>query len=392
MKPLNRDFKQSPLLEVVVTARPSWARVKHLVFNYGDLAGKDRVRLTLVGPAVSQRYGDISKKLPNWLQFDIVQALNESDSLDAVALSCVNGSMSLINKWSRNRPDCVLVIADRTETLGVSLAASLMQIPLIHLQGGEISGSIDDKVRDANSKLADLHLTTNELTAKRLLELGEKKELIREVGCPSIDVVAEVLTSQVESRLSDSSFLGGVGSNFSLEKDFGIIMFHPDTLNAEENVLWTRLLIKFAQSSDLNWIWFWPNPDHGSHEISHEIRMAREQAEFHNIRFIVNLPPEDFVKLAIDATVLVGNSSFGIRESSFIGLPVVNIGKRQYGRQKAKNVLDIPSLLAFEDFSSMVQRHLEPKRFDSSRIYGSGNSGLLAAKAIINWVPKVKIR
>jgi UDP-N-acetylglucosamine 2-epimerase len=121
------DTAIAPLLEVVVTARPSWARVKHLVYSYGDLAGHDKVRLTLVGPAVSQRYGDISKKLPEWLKYDIVSALNESDSLDAVALSCVNGSTSLIHKWTRNRPDCVLVIADRTETLGVSLAASLMQ-------------------------------------------------------------------------------------------------------------------------------------------------------------------------------------------------------------------------------------------------------------------------
>ena len=392
MKILNENSKQGPLLEVVVTARPSWARVKHLVFNYATVAGRDRVRLTLVGPAVSQRYGDISKRLPKWLQFDIVQALNESDALDAVALSCVSGSMSLINKWSRNRPDCVLVVADRTETLGASLAASLMQIPLIHLQGGEISGSIDDKVRDANSKLADFHLTTNEITANRLRELGEKDDLIRVVGCPSVDIVAEVLNNQSRLTFTSSSSLGGVGSDFPMDKDFGIIMFHPDTLNAEENILWTRQLIEFTQNSYLNWVWFWPNPDHGSHEISHEIRMAREQIELHNIRFIVNLPPEDFVILAINSTVLIGNSSFGIREASFVGLPVVNLGRRQFGRQKAKNVLDIPSLLTFEEFSTLVENHLQHGKFASSHIYGSGNSGLIAAKAILNWSPNVKVR
>ena len=382
----------APLLEVVVTARPSWARVKHLVLSYGEMAGHNNVRLTLVGPAVSQRYGDISKKLPEWLKYDIVPALNESDSLDAVALSCVNGSMSLIHKWSLNRPDCVLVIADRTETLGVSLAASLMQIPLIHLQGGEVSGSIDDKVRDANSKLADFHLTTNENTASRLNEMGENSDLIKVVGCPSIDIVADVLKRGSDLDAINSSELGGVGANFSLSLDFGIIMFHPDTLNQSENIEWAKRLIEFTQNSSINWIWFWPNPDHGSHEISHEIRKAREFGSLANIRFIVNLSPEGFVELATKARALVGNSSFGIREASFIGLPVVNIGKRQSGRQKAENVLDIPRVLSFDDLSEKVNQHIQKGVFTQSTLYGSGDSGQKASTAILNWYPAVKIR
>jgi UDP-hydrolysing UDP-N-acetyl-D-glucosamine 2-epimerase len=388
----NSNSSNAPLLEVVVTARPSWARVKHLVFSYGEMAGYDNVRLTLVGPAVSHRYGDISKKLPEWLKFEIVSALNESDSLDAVALSCVNGSTSLIHKWSRNRPDCVLVIADRTETLGVSLAASLMQIPLIHLQGGEISGSIDDKVRDANSKLADFHLTTNEFTASRLKEMGEDSELIKVVGCPSIDIVAEVLERDSALTNTNSDDLGGVGASFSLFSDFGMIMFHPDTLNQSENIEWAKQLIKLTQVSSFNWIWFWPNPDHGSHEISHEIRKAREFGALSNIRFIVNLSPEDFVGLAITAKTLVGNSSFGIREASFIGLPVVNIGKRQSGRQKAANVLDIPTVIGFEELLGMVNQHIQKGIFTQSTLYGSGDSGQKASTAILNWYPAVKIR
>ena len=386
------DAAIAPLLEVVVTARPSWARVKHLVYSYGELAGHDKVRLTLVGPAVSQRYGDISKKLPEWLKYDIISALNESDSLDAVALSCVNGSTSLIHKWSRNRPDCVLVIADRTETLGVSLAASLMQIPLIHLQGGEISGSIDDKVRDANSKLADFHLTTNEITASRLKGIGENSELIKVVGCPSIDIVADVLRQRPSLNEINSSELGGVGANFSLSLDFGIIMFHPDTLNQSENTEWTKRLIRFTQDSNINWIWFWPNPDHGSHEISHEIRKSREIGSLANIRFIVNLSPERFVELATKAKVLVGNSSFGIREASFIGLPIVNIGKRQSGRQKAENVLDIPNVLSFDELSMEINQHIQRGFFTQSTMYGSGDSGRRASTAILNWKPAVKIR
>ena len=240
-------MQTSPLLEVVVTARPSWARVKNLVLKYGDVSGVDRVRLSLVGPAVSHRYGDIAKIVPKWLSVDLVPTLNESDSLDGIALSCVNGSTSLIQKWSRNRPECVLVIADRTETLGVSLAASIMQIPLIHLQGGEISGSIDDKIRDANTKLADFHLTTNSITAARLVDMGEREENIKIVGCPSIDLLLEENETSLGVNFKTSADLGGVGSNFSLSNSFGIIMFHPDTLNQDQNVEWAKQLINLSQ-------------------------------------------------------------------------------------------------------------------------------------------------
>jgi UDP-hydrolysing UDP-N-acetyl-D-glucosamine 2-epimerase len=385
-------MQTSPLLEVVVTARPSWARVKNLVLKYGDVSGVDRVRLSLVGPAVSHRYGDIAKIVPKWLSVDLVPTLNESDSLDGIALSCVNGSTSLIQKWSRNRPECVLVIADRTETLGVSLAASIMQIPLIHLQGGEISGSIDDKIRDANTKLADFHLTTNSITAARLVDMGEREENIKIVGCPSIDLLLEENETSLGVNFKTSADLGGVGSNFSLSNSFGIIMFHPDTLNQDQNVEWAKQLINLSQKINLNWLWFWPNPDHGTHEISREIRRTREHTSLLNIRFIVNLEPELFVMLAKRSRVFVGNSSFGIREASFLGLPVINVGNRQSGRQRSSNVLDIPELIENEDFIAIVSSHLATKRFLSSNLYGSGDSGLRAAMAIKEWSPRIKSR
>ena len=146
-----------PFLDVVVTARPSWARVKSLVLEYAKIAGNSKLRVTLVGPALSSRYGNIIELIPEGILTASHSTLRESDDLAAIALSCVDGSQSLIHQWMSSRPDCVLVIADRSETLGVSTAAALMQIPLIHLQGGEISGSIDDKVRDTNSQLADLN-------------------------------------------------------------------------------------------------------------------------------------------------------------------------------------------------------------------------------------------
>jgi UDP-hydrolysing UDP-N-acetyl-D-glucosamine 2-epimerase len=375
-----------PFLDVVVTARPSWARVKSLVLEYAKIAGNSKLRVTLVGPALSGRYGNILELMPEGVLTASHSTLRESDDLAAIALSCVDGSQSLIHQWMSSRPDCVLVIADRSETLGVSTAAALMQIPLIHLQGGEISGSIDDKVRDTNSKLADLHLTTNSVTRRHLEEIGESSDLIFEVGCPSVDLVAELINNPIEI----SGQLTGVGAEIDLDSDFGIIMFHPDTLEGKQTIDWVTSIIQVIEKSSMKWFWFWPNPDHGTNLVSKALRRNREAGKLQNVRFIINLPPEQFITLALKSKLMIGNSSFGIREASFIGLPVVNLGTRQSGRQRASNVVEIQEPNT-KELELKVQEQTQA-RFLSSGIYGTGNAGKLSAKIISEWVPKIKSR
>ena len=375
-----------PFLDVVVTARPSWARVKSLVLEYAKIAGNSKLRVTLVGPALSGRYGNILELMPEGVLTASHSTLRESDDLAAIALSCVDGSQSLIHQWMSSRPDCVLVIADRSETLGVSTAAALMQIPLIHLQGGEISGSIDDKVRDTNSKLADLHLTTNSVTRRHLEEIGESSDLIFEVGCPSVDLVAELINNPIEI----SGQLTGVGAEIDLDSDFGIIMFHPDTLEGKQTIDWVTSLIQVIEKSSMKWFWFWPNPDHGTNLVSKALRRNREAGKLQNVRFIINLPPEQFITLALKSKVMIGNSSFGIREASFIGLPVVNLGTRQSGRQRASNVVEIQEPNT-KELELKVQEQTQA-RFLSSNIYGTGKAGKLSAKIISEWLPEIKSR
>jgi UDP-hydrolysing UDP-N-acetyl-D-glucosamine 2-epimerase len=284
------------------------------------------------------------------------------------------------------------VIADRTETLGVAVAASLMQIPLIHLQGGEITGSIDDKIRDANTKLADLHLTTNEHTRNRIISMGEEPARVFSVGCPSIDLVSATIKLEEKSidfQEQSANDIGGTGAAFPLSEDYGIMMFHPDTTEQEESLGWVNELIKLSDSNLMNWFWFWPNPDHGSHAISKKIRLLRESALSERIRFIINVEPEAFILLALNARVIVGNSSFGIRESSFIGLPAVNLGGRQNGRQRADNVTDLE--LA-ENLAKVVAEILSKPHPPVSHLYGDGNAGFRCAKVISEWSPTLKRR
>ena len=376
-----------PLLEVVVTARPSWARVSSIVSSYIKIAGANRIRVSLVGPSVSRRYGDVSSQVPTEIILNRFSTLHESDSLTDVGLSCVEGAESLIRHWNSNRPDCVLVIADRTETLGVSMAATLMQIPLIHLQGGEVSGSIDDKVRDINSKAADLHLTTNAGTKDRLLSMLENEAEIEVIGCPSLDIVLKTLNSP--RTLKNSCEISGVGHEFELSERFCLVLFHPDTLQSDENKYWVKALFKLIEAhSEFNWFWFWPNPDYGSDEISKMIRMGRELGNLRRVRFVINVEPSKFVEIASQSQAIIGNSSFGIRESSFIPKLSINLGSRQDGRQRASNVIDVT------DPTNLVNVFKNSLKIDESLtrsfLYGDGNSGVRAANVIANWSPRIK--
>lgn len=374
-----------PLLEVVVTARPSWARVRSLVNEYCKLSGVNKCRISLVGPAVSKRYGDISDQVPVDLVVKSFPTLRDSDDLSSIALNSIDGAEALARHWGESRPDCVLVIADRTETLGVSSTAALMQIPLIHLQGGETSGSIDNKIRDANSKLADLHLTTNNFTRDNLISIGEKEEFIRVVGCPSIDIVKEIVDGNLNWRLED---IRGVGPTIDPRDNYGIIMFHPDTLDDSSNEAWIETILLVVSKSPQKWFWFWPNPDFGTSMISKKLRRAREASLLTNVHFLINTSPDTFVKLAFKASIMIGNSSFGIRESSFIGLPVINLGDRQNRRQRGPNVLDIaiPSSEILRE--AIIEK--SGRRYPSSSIYGDGRAGSYAAKVIYEWQPSIK--
>ena len=370
--------------EFVVTARPSWSRIKNLVSEYLKLIDLNSCSVSLVGPAVSDRYGKLVSQMPYGIKINKFNTLQESDELSSVARSCLNGSFGLVQHWEENPPTAVLVIADRTETLGVSVAASIMQIPLVHLQGGETSGSIDDKVRNANTQLADYHLTTNLNTSKKIIQLGKDKDQIEVIGCPSVDLVKQRIERN-DNLFELSENYPGVGANFATSDDFGVILFHPDTFDKVGNKYWVECILKTIEESGLNWFWFWPNPDYGSAEIAKVMRARREKAPLNNVRFIINLEPEKFIDLTLRAKVLVGNSSYGIREASFFGLPVLNLGSRQSNRERSENVmdLDIPKV-----FSNELDSHIQCN-FIPTTIYGDGNAGFLGAKALKKWFPEV---
>ncbi|MFT5386638.1 MAG: UDP-hydrolyzing UDP-N-acetyl-D-glucosamine 2-epimerase, partial [Saprospiraceae bacterium] len=268
--------------------------------------------------------------------------------------------------------DAVITIADRFETIATSIAAAYQNIPLIHLQGGEVTGNIDEKVRHANTKLADIHFVTSEDAKERVVKMGEDESYVYNTGCPSIDIASEVLKSP-NLDFDPIEKYGGVGGTFSASEDYVVVMQHPVTTEyneAKNDVLKT---LRVVDSLGIPTFWFWPNVDAGADGTSNGIRSYRENFNPRNIHFFKNMEPNDFLELLVNSKCLIGNSSAGIRECSFLGVPVVNIGTRQNRRLRGDNVIDV----AYDEeaIKNAIELQLSHPKNTKSTIYGDGKSG-----------------
>jgi UDP-hydrolysing UDP-N-acetyl-D-glucosamine 2-epimerase len=252
--------------------------------------------------------------------------------------------------------------------LGVAQAAAYLHIPVLHLQGGERTGSIDDRVRDAVTALSSFHCTCTELAKYRVVSLTGTYDRVWNCGCPSIDVAKR---AQLEPPVTLEE-LGGAGWDYTdLSGEFVLVLQHPVTNEADQAYEQMRATMKALWSAP-NAIVMWPGQDAGAAGISKAIRIAaaEEGACVHTVR---NLPPNRFLKLLTQCAVLVGNSSAGIREASYLGVPVVNIGTRQWGRERAKNVIDVPH--EAEQIARAIQQQITHGPYPSSPLYGDGHSG-----------------
>jgi len=248
-----------------------------------------------------------------------------------------------------------------------------MNIPLAHVQGGEVTGNIDEKVRHAITKLSDYHFVSSDNAKDRVIKLGEEPDSVFNTGCPSID-----LAKHVKNNLKDDfdpiELYGGVGANRDVfNGDYLVVMQHPVTTEykqARNHVNKTLAAIK-----DLNMptYWFWPNVDAGSDGTSTGIRVFREVNDRVPIRFFKNMEPHHFLQLLIESRCLIGNSSVGIRECSYLGVPVVNIGTRQMRRQRGNNVIDVG--YDSVEIKKAILSWLNTSPPEPSNVYGGGNAG-----------------
>ncbi|QNJ96700.1 UDP-N-acetylglucosamine 2-epimerase [Constantimarinum furrinae] len=366
----------------VITARPSYSRVKTALQAIKDHPALE-LQLVVAGSALLDRYGTAV----NFIERDgftineKVFIVLEGENKTAMAKTTGLGVMELANVFYNLQPDAVLTIADRFETIATSIAAAYQNIPLIHLQGGEVTGNIDEKVRHANTKLADLHFVTSEDARERVIKMGEDEDYVFNTGCPSIDLAAEIVRNP-KLDFDPIEKYGGVGGTFSADQDYLVVMQHPVTTEYDEAKRDVQKTLTVIDALQIPTFWFWPNVDAGADGTSNAIRSYREEHNPKHIRFFKNMEPFDFLKLLINSKCLIGNSSVGIRECSFMGVPVVNIGTRQNRRLRGTNVIDVP--YDSDLIKKAIEQQLDTPRNERSEIYGAGKSGKKIADIIAN--------
>lgn len=366
---------------VVVTARPSYSRIRTALHA---IKANPNLELQLVAAASTllDQYGNAIRYMEQD-GFEIsskVYMVVEGENLTTMAKTTGLGLLELATTFDNLKPDLVVTIADRYETIATAIAAAYMNIPLVHIQGGEITGTIDEKVRHAVTKLADIHLVSTQKAAENVIRMGERPDAVFITGCPSIDLAANVLKNP-SIDFDPFEKYKGVGATFDVKnKDYLVVMQHPVTTEYERaraQILETLYAVK---EIGLPTFWFWPNVDAGSDGTSKGIRMFRENERPENIHFFKNMDSQDFLRLVYNSRCIVGNSSVGIRETSFLGVPSVNIGTREAGRERGGNVLDVDYDRV--QIREAIRKQVANGRYPSDPLYGKGDAGQQIAKIL----------
>jgi UDP-N-acetylglucosamine 2-epimerase (non-hydrolysing)/GDP/UDP-N,N'-diacetylbacillosamine 2-epimerase (hydrolysing) len=268
----------------------------------------------------------------------------------------------LVDELEKSKPDLVLSGFDIGGNFAVTIAAAHMNIPVLHIQGGEVTGSIDESIRHAMSKFSHIHLPATEDAKDRLIRMGEDPQNIFVVGCPSIDVL--VSTPVIPKEELEKEF------DLDFSKPFVIMIQHPVTTEAKNSLDQIKETISAIKELGIQCIVLLPNNDAGFSNIIDEIKNS-------GLKWYPSLPTNKFINLYRNAWALVGNSSSGIHETPTYKIPAVNIGNRQMGRERAKNVIDVPNI------KSEIKKGIEKAIYDNDfrdyvktivNPYGEGNS------------------
>jgi UDP-N-acetylglucosamine 2-epimerase (hydrolysing) len=225
-------------------------------------------------------------------------------------------------------PDLIVVHGDRVEALAGAITGSLNNLPVAHIEGGEISGTIDELIRHAVSKLSHLHFVSNQNAASRLVQMGENPKLISVIGSPDLDIMISDQLPSIKSAL-DRYEIGFT--------DYAVVLFHPVTTEVERFEGYVQEFVTALKNSGDNYLVIYPNNDLGSAAIIKEYKSLKGHSNF---RVLPSVRFEYFLVLLRNAKYIVGNSSAGIREAPFYGVPTVNVGSRQQNRSSDKNIIN----------------------------------------------------
>jgi UDP-hydrolysing UDP-N-acetyl-D-glucosamine 2-epimerase len=359
-------------IAVVVASRANYARIKSVLFAL-QRHPETELQVVVGASALLHRYGhavEVMRK-DGFEPAAKVHFLIEGETPTTMAKSTGLAVIELATLFENLRPHVVMTVADRFETLATAVAASYMNIPVAHTQGGEVTGSIDESVRHAITKLSHLHFPATEVARQRLLLMGEDPRWVFLVGCPAIDLIG--LTDLTQSPQSVIARYGGTGQQLDLGRPYLLVMQHPVTTEYTHAMKQVQETIDALERLRMPTIMLWPNADAGSDDVAKAIRLYREQRKPDYVHFYRNFSPEDFLVLMHHAACMIGNSSSAIREGAFLGMPAVNVGSRQHARERGRNVIDVD--YDADAIVAAVRRHLAVGRYAPDHLYGDGKAG-----------------
>jgi UDP-hydrolysing UDP-N-acetyl-D-glucosamine 2-epimerase len=270
--------------------------------------------------------------------------------------------------------------------LAAAIAAAYTNLCIAHIQGGEISGSINESARHAISKFAHFHFPSTKRSAQVLVQMGERPETILAVGCPSSDIARGMDTTLLHETVNEL----GSGAVINVDRPFLLAIFHPATTeySGARRQIWE--VLEALRRLKVQTVAMWPNIDAGSNHVSKMMRLFRDEVKPDWLRILVNLEPEAYLQVLCNAACAVGNSNSFVRDASHFGTPVVLVGSRQEGRESDVHLTRVPPVASL--IVESVQTQLTHGRYAPSTLYGDGNVSLQIATALARLTPYVQKR
>ena len=374
-------------ISVIITNRANFARMKSLLLEIKK-SKKLSLQLILSGSALSHRFGQLERELKKNRLPPLARSYFLIDGSDPIAQakSTSLAISELATIFYKMRPDLAITVGDRYETIATAIASTYSNIPLAHLQGGEVSGNLDEMVRHSITKLASYHFTTTKNSRQRVIRMGEEKNRVYFSGCPGMDLLKFCKKKIQKNFFNKISY---TGTKFLFDKKYLLVVNHPvSTDNKKNNLRNINILLKTLAKINMHKIMFWPNADAYSDVISSTMRTFKEKYEKNDFTFVVNASPEDYATLLYNASCLIGNSSSFIREGSQLGKPALILGERQTNREVGSNV--IKCNYETNQIIKKIQYQVKQKKYKQQNLYGNGNAAKLIVKILEKINPTIK--
>jgi UDP-hydrolysing UDP-N-acetyl-D-glucosamine 2-epimerase len=338
------------------------------------------LKIIVGGSQLLERYGmtvaDIERD--GFVINEKIQNVVEGSTPEAMAKSTGLAIIELTTCFSRLQPDVLLVVGDRYDMLPAVVAASYLNIPIAHIQGGEKTGSIDESIRHVVTKFAHLHFPATERSKDLIIKMDEKPNRVFVTGCPSIDTILKIAPMDRQTLFENPPIPSKLGvKSPSAYQDYILLIQHPNTTEYDE--CYDQMLATLAaiHKIRLQTLLIYPNLDAGSDRMVAAIRRFMLKNECDYLFCFKHVPMNTFINLLRHASCIVGNSSSGIRESCYFGIPCVNIGTRQNNREHGSNVINTSH--DSEEIYQAIKKQLTIKKYPVEHVYGDGHASTLIA-------------